>query len=141
MRTFRILVCLAGVATAPMAVASEISHTSYTWFCTAERQAHGMCTSRHTACGGDCISLNKVCSVDRAGRLMRKEESTVKDVGTSGTFRSVVDVALWGTGTINYCTRNKSKYANWAGTELLWQGTSTYCREYSRSTTQGGEEH
>lgn len=140
MRMFRILVCVAGIAIAPAAAASEISHTSYTWFCPAERLAHGMCRSQHTDCGTDCVSLNKVCSVDRAGRLMRKEESTVKDVGTSGIFKSVVDVALYGTGTINYCTRNKSKYANWAGAKLLWQGTSTYCREYSRSATHGGEE-
>ena len=141
MRRSGIPVCLAGITVASAALAAEISHTSYTWFCHADRLAHGMCTTRHTDCGKDCVSLNKVCSVDREGRLMREDRNTVNDVGTSGTFRSVVDVALYGTGSINYCTRNKSKYANWAGKELLFQGTSTYCREYSRAAARGDEEH
>jgi hypothetical protein len=132
---------MAGIVIAPSALAGEVSHTSYTWFCVNKGQAHGMCTSRHSDCGFDCTSLNKACSVDRAGRLMVEEEETTRDVGTSGTFRTVIDVSLYGTGSIEYCTRNKSKYANWFGTEFFGQGTSTDCREYSRSVTQGGEEN
>lgn len=71
---------------------------------------------------------------------MREDKKTVNDVGRNGKFRSVLDVVLYGTGTINYCTRNKSKYVNWLGQELLGQGTSTDCREYSRSAVSGGEE-
>ncbi|MDJ0907095.1 MAG: hypothetical protein QNI96_13835 [Woeseiaceae bacterium] len=141
MHSFRILVVLAGVALGPAALAAEISHTAYTWFCVDEGRAHGMCTSRHSDCGLDCTSLKVACSVDRAGRLMAKKTETIRDVGKSGTFKSVIHVPLYGTGTIRYCTRNKSKYVNWLGTAFFGQGTSTDCREYSRSASQGGEEN
>ncbi len=138
MRTFRMLVCVAGLVIAPAAIAAEISHTAYTWLCPNEGRAHGYCTSRHSDCSWDCDSLERVCSVDRDGRLMRREEKTITDVGRSGTFRSSVDVALYGTGKVDYCTRNESKYLNWAGVRLLGQGTSTYCQEYSSSAYGGG---
>ena len=141
MRTLKLLLCLAGTTIAPVAVAGEISHTAYTWFCQAERRAHGICRSSHTDCGKDCVTLNKVCSIDRNGRLMREDRDTIRDVGTNGSFEGIVHVPLYGTGTIRYCTRNKSKYANWLGTEPFFQGTSTNCREYSRAVFKGEEEN
>ncbi len=141
MQSFRILFCLAGIVIASGATAAEISHASYTWFCEDEGRAHGMCTSRHSECGFDCTSLKTDCRFHRAGRLMVKKTNTIGDVGDAGTFKSLIHVRLQGTGTIDYCTRNKSKYVNLIGTAVLGQGTSTYCREYSRSVSQGGEEN
>ena len=141
MKTFRILIYVAGIVIASSAGAAEVSHTSYTWFCENEQQAHGRCTSQHSDCGFDCTSLNKVCSVDRKGRLMVEKKGKVRGVGDNGRFTTLIDVALWGTSTVDYCTRNKSKYVNLFGTAFFGQGTSTNCREYSRSASQGGEEH
>ncbi len=139
-KLIRYLLTLMLIGIAAPGSASEITHIAYTWLCEDERQAHGRCMTSHANCGTDCSSLDFACDVVRNSSVLGKQEMVIPAVGSHGVFQSqTLDVPLYGSGTVSYCTRNRSKYRNWLNTIVIGQGVGTYCRVYS-STGSGGEE-
>jgi len=120
--------------------AAEIRHTAHLWFCENERQAHGLCRTSHSSCGWDCTSLDFKCAVDRRSVTLKSVAWHRSAVGDEGRYSSVLDVPLYGSGSITYCASNTSKYRNIMGTVLLGQSTVEDCLGYSAYRSTGGEE-
>lgn len=120
--------------------AVEIRHTAHLWFCENERQAHGLCRTSHSSCAWDCQSLNFDCSVQRQSRTLGRHVVVHDDVASEGRYSTVVNVPLYGSGTISYCARNSSKYRNLLGTVVLGQPSQEDCKVYAAYRSTGGEE-
>lgn len=125
-----------------LATGTEVINTPYTWFCEDVDKAHGRCTTEWSGAGG--IVRPKLlfsCRHYRNSSRVGIDEFVVDGLTTNGIQHSrQLDSPL--VGTANYCTKNLSYVKElWLTGTQLFRDNETFCRSYSATQSNGGEEN
>ena len=125
-----------------LATATEVINTPYTWFCEDVDKAHGRCTTEWSGAGGiTSPRLLFSCKHYRNSTRLGIDEFVVDGLTTDGVQHSQqLDSPLY--GTANYCTSNLSYVQElWLTGNQYFRDDETFCRSYSATQSNGGEEN
>lgn len=125
-----------------LATGTEVINTPYTWFCEDVDKAHGRCTTEWSGAGG--ITPPKLlfsCRHYRNSSRLGIDEYVVDDLTANGVQHSQqLDSPL--AGTANYCTKNLSYVQElWLTGVQRFRDDESFCRSYSATQSNGGEEN